>query len=511
MALPVQTFTLSAPGKGGVNEKFAPHLINDDQSAPPNASTLALKNVNTDETGDVMSRKGYTVYANLSTYLDDVAGFTQYRQFDNDEFEIAAGVKSGTPKIVNFSSPGALVDITNGMTFTEDKRFDFCTVADTLILTTEASDAPMKYTGGAGVSLLGGSPPSGKYCEEFFNYAILANTLANPERVYWSNVFAPETWTATDFKRLEAPCTGLIKKDSNLIIFTRNSITVAQYTGDSLLPFTFDRLETNIGCISNASIQNIEGVIYWLASDGHIYRMSGLQPERVTEAIPKTIATLIQGSLTKAVGINHKELRQYWCAVTKDDTNNDFVIVVDYLNNEIFFYDGMQINSAANISDSSGATRTFFGDRTGRIYLTNEGYVDYPAGSATDITWWRYSKQFSMNSSSNPKRFSRIGATINARGNYISTIQGFVDYGATTTDAVEFNHSGDGEWGTGIYGLGFGSGNDQPYGAKDSNLVFTDISGTGKYIQFKWSGVGQDEPVVYKEIFCKHQTYPRAC
>jgi len=48
MALPVQTFTLSAPGKGGVNEKFVPHLIKNDQSAPPNASTLALKNVNTD-------------------------------------------------------------------------------------------------------------------------------------------------------------------------------------------------------------------------------------------------------------------------------------------------------------------------------------------------------------------------------------------------------------------------------------------------------------------------------
>lgn len=505
MSLPYQTFVLSAPGKGGVNEKLAPHLIRDDQSVAPNDSILAEKNVHTDLNGAIVVRKGYEVYANLSTYFDDVAGIAQYKQFDGDEFEIACGVKSGTPKIVNFSSPSVPVDITNAMTFTEDKRFDFCQVADKLILTTEASDAPMVYVGGATVSLLGGTPPSGKYCEEFYNYAILANTFANQERVYWSGLFDPETWPATNFKRMEGAVTGIARKENSLIIFTRSSITVCQYTGDSLFPFSFDRLDTNIGCISNLSIQNIEGVLYWLSADGHIYKMEGLQPEIVTEIIPKTVSILIHSSLTKAVGINHRELRQYWCAVTKDATNNDFVIVIDYLNNEVRFFDNMEINYAANISDSSGKIKTYFGDRTGRVYLTNQGNIDYLQGTATDINAWRYTKQFNMGDPAHPKRFSMIGATINSSGDYVSTIQGFIDYGRTTTGQVEFSHnSGDSTWGTGIWGTFV-------WGRKDYLDRNEDISGTGKYIQFKISHTGRDEPVSYNELYCQYQTYARNC
>lgn len=502
MGLALQQFILKAPGKGGVNEKVDPTSVRDDQSVPPDANTLALKNCHTDRLGRIVKRKGYTVYSDLDSYFDDVAGIYQYRQFDNDEFEIAAGSKSGTVKIINFSNPGTPVDITGALTFTADKSFDFATVADILIMTTEGSDAPIKYTGGATAVALGGSPPSGKYCEEFFNYAFLANTSANPERVYWSGVFSPESWTATDFKRMEAPVTGIIRKDSYLLIFTRSSITVTQYTGDSLNPFNFDRLDTNIGCISNRSLVNIEGVVYWMAADGHIYRMSGLSPERVTEAIPLTISNLVHGTLTKAVGIDHKQLRQYWCAVTKEDTQNDFVIVIDYLNNEVFFYDNIHINSAANIADSSGQIQTFFGDREGQIYITNNGNIDYIGGVASDIDFYRYTKPFDMGNLSLDKRLRKIGVSTNAQGDYLSNIDISTNYGEESEIVDVTHNSGDYLWNGTTW-------NGAVWGKKDRIFQFDDLCSTGKTFQLKFSNSGQDEPVELSDLVVTFQTYQR--
>lgn len=502
MSLGLQSFILKSPGKGGVNEKVDAESVRDDQSTPPDASTLALKNCHTDMLGRIVKRKGYTTYCNLTSVFDVVSGIVQYKKFDNSEFEIAVGYDGATPRIYDISSPSSPSSIIGAVTFTVDKAIDFCTVADTLVITTEASDAPIKYTGGASCSALGGSPPSGKYCEEFFNYLFLANTLSNPERVYWSGVFAPESHTATDFKRMEAPVTGIVRQDNKLIIFTKYSMTVAQYTGDSLNPFTFDRLDTNIGCLSNQSIQNIEGTIYWMAADGHIYRMEGLQPERVTEAIPTTISNLVHGSLTKAVGIDHKELRQYWCAVSKDSTQNDFVIVIDYLNNEVFFNDGIAINCAANMSDSSGQLRTYFGDRNGYVYLTNNGNTDYPANVATDISYWRYTKPFDMGAPNLDKRFTKIGIANNAQGAYYSSIDAIVDFGRST-EQLEYSHDGgDYLWGTMVWGA-FTWGNKSRITQKE------DMAGTGKYLQLKFYHTGQEKPVDISDLAIEFRKYPR--
>jgi hypothetical protein len=501
---PMQEVYFQDIGGGGANEKLAPHLVKDNQSAPPDESTLPLKNVHTDTIGAIVKRKGYTVYGGVYTDVLAVTGLFQYRTFDGTEYELLTGSSGATKKIYDISSPASPVDITGAVTITADSPFDFALVADTLLMTTEARNPPMKRVAGGTVVALGGSPPAGKYVDEFFNYAFISNTASNPERAYWSGLFDVETWTATNFKRMEGPITGQTKLDSNFIFFTANSMTVAQYTGDSLNPFNFQRLESNIGCVSNRSIVNIDGTLYWMGSDSHIYRMSGnLQPQRATEAIPKTIASLLSSSLTKSCAVEHRELRQYWIAVTKTLTTNDFVIAIDYLNNEIFFYDGMAINSMTNISDSSGRIRTYFGDRTGRVYLTNEGNIDYPAGIATSIEFWRYSKQFNLGSPGRVKRFRKLTANVNTQGNYLSSVESIIDYGATSSEISEFSHSsGDALWGTMIWGA-------FTWGKKDGFPQSKDLAGTGKYVQLHFFGDAQNQPVTYYEVGLKYQTLNR--
>ena len=508
--IPVQDVSITNIGGGGANEKLEAHLINDNQSARPDSSTLPLKNVHTNTIGKLIKRKGYTVYSSGQIVVGGVTfnkvfGILQYRKFSGTEYEIAIGSDGSTKKIANISTIASPADITGAVSITEDTKIDHATVADTLIITTEARDTPIKWTGTGNAAALGGSPPAGKYCEEFFNYAFIANTSSNPERVYWSALFNPESWTATDFKRLEDSCTGLARRGDDLFCFTRNSITVVKYTGDSLNPFTFDRVDSNVGCIANRTLKNLEGVLYWLAGDGHIYRMpsGSFKPERVTEAIPVTISELNGGALSIACAEDHRELRQYWCCVPKSSsTVCDFIIVVDYLSNEIFMYDGFNVNCIANFVDSSGVIKTYFGDRTGRIFLTNNGNSDYPSGTQTAIDFWKYTKQFNFGSPNKRKRLRRLKATVNNGGNYTSFVDTIGDFGATGGESLTLSHNGGGK----LLGSTWVLGTDS-LGRKSDIPAETDSGLTSSYMQFKFHNNAYEQAVEVRDLTLSVQVY----
>ena len=574
--LAVESLVMQAPGKGGANEKVAGQLINDDQAAPPNPSTLACLNCHTDEIGSIVKRKGYSVYAGTYTGVTDITNLFQYKKFNGRTFEILIGDNGTTAKILDISTPASEVDITGNASLSVGTRYDSAVIADKLILTNDARDPAIVWdgsdtgfdrlfsvktvggtvTGVSGEFVLTGSDtnfqssgllsgdlvlidgdeyeidsvnsdteiyikdtftssfsasefkagslaPKGKFVEEFENYGFIANTVDNPERVFWSALSDPESWTATDFKRLSGACTGMIKRDNALFIFTATSTLVCRATGDSITPFSFDLLDTNVGCISNRSLVNIEGVIYWLAKDGHIYRMASFQPERVTEAIPQTIASLNIGALSKAVAEDHAQLRQYWIAVPRlASTKNDFIIAIDYLNNEIFYYDGLEVKDLTNFTDSSGVTRTYFGDENGYVYLTNNGDADYPNNVETGIDFHRYTKMYNFSRPGIQKRIRGIEITANNAGNYTSSVELITDFDTHNGASTTISHDGGEEllgvdWMLATHALG-----------KDENLDFTiDTCKQGKYLQFKFSNASANQPVKIRDYSIRFQTY----
>jgi len=264
-------------------------------------------------------------------------------------------------------------------------------------------------------------------------------------------------------------------------------------------------LDTNVGCVSNRTVVNIEGVIYWLSRDGHIYRMSGFKPERVTEAIPNTIASLTASALTNACAINHRQLRQYWCCVRRGtSTTNNFVVVVDYLNNEIFFYDGMEINSIANFKDSSGEVKTYFGDRNGKAYITNNGNSDNPNSVETGIDFYRYSKMFNLSEPNKEKRFRNIKLTVNNEGDFTSEVSVTGDFGATGGQALTLSHNG----GEDLLGSTFTLGTSE-LGKKEDLPTRNDIALNARYIQIKVTNDQADQPVIVRDMSFEYQTYQR--
>lgn len=503
MIQPIKTFVLESPGAGGANERVAGNLIDDNQSARPNSTILPLLNVNTNEVGEIVQRNGYTVYAGALTTTTYITGMFQYRQYDGDEFELVCGDNGSTKHIWDISTPGSPSDIIGASTFTTDTLFSFAVVADRLIMTTDNNDTPLTWTGTGNVSSLAGSPPAGKYCAEFNNYAFLANTVANPERVYWSNLYDPITWTATDFFRMNDAITGLGRSQDNLFIFTRRGVALSKYTGDSLTPFTFDILDTNIGTLSPHSIINAVGTLFWVGNDNHVYKMNGYIPERVTDIIPITISEMNSSAIRRCVAIEHRELRQLWFFYPKDaGTTNNFVVAYDYINNEIFFYDNIDANYAANFQASTGALQTFFGDRTGRVYLTNTGNTDYLAGSSTAINAFKYSKMFNLGNPGIAKRMRAIRATINAQGSGLSTIELSGDFGAAGGEVLSIDHDSDSTTiGDFIIGTSY-------LGGTEFKRADNDCATTSRYFQLKVVHEQNSIPFRMRDMTMFFQEYP---
>lgn len=501
--LQITDFPLLSPGSGGANEKVAGHLIDDTQSARPSDGVLPLLNVHTNDVGDILQRSGYTVYAGPLTTTTNITGLFQYNKFDGSQYEIACGDNGTTKHIWDISNPGSPVDIIGSVSVTADKQYSFAKVADTLIMTTEATDTPMKWTGTGNVTVLGGTPPDGKYVEEFNNYAFIANTSANPERVYWSGLFDPETWVGLDFYRLNGACMGIRRSQDNLYMFTINSIFVAKYTGDSLTPFDFDQIDTTVGCGAPYTILNALGTVYWVGNDRHIYRMNGYKPERVSEIIPKTISEINANSIARATAIEHKDLNQIWFAFPRGvGSTNNFIIAYDYLNNQFYFYDGMNANVMGNFQDTDGKVMTYFGDRAGYVYLTDVGDTDNPEGVSTAIDAYKYTKMFNFGAPNRSKRVRKIRTTVNNYGGGSSTITVIGDFGASSGEVLTINHDSGGDTiGSFIIGNSLlTSIND----LKSSN----DTAATARYIQLKIAHNQNNVPYKMRDLVFMLQAYP---
>ncbi len=499
---PISDFVLESPGGGGANEKVSGSLIDNNQSARPDASTLPLLNVHTNEVGEIVQRNGYTVYAGPLTTSTYITGMFQYRKFNGNEFEIVCADNGSTKHIWDISTPGSPSDIIGASTFTSDTLFSFAVVADTLIMTTDNNDTPLSWSGTGNVASLGGSPPAGKFCSEFNNYAFLANTTANPERIYWSNLYSPTTWTGTDFFRMNDAITGLGRSQDNLFIFTRKGAALSKYTGDSLTPFTFDILDTNIGTLSPHSIINAVNTIFWVGNDNHVYAMNGYIPERITEIIPTTISEMNSAAISKCIAVEQRELRQIWFFYPKDSgSNNNFVIAYDYINKQLFFYDNIDAKYAANFQASTGALQTFFGDRNSRVYLTNTGNTDYLAGTSTAINAYKYTKMFNFSTPGKAKRLRRCRATVNAQGSCLSTISVSGDFGQSGGEVLSLDHE------TSSTTIGAFIIGTSVLGGSTSTHADNDCSTTARYFQFKFSHEQNNIPYSVQDLTIQFQQY----
>lgn len=173
-------------------------------------------------------------------------------------------------------------------------------------------------------AVLGGSPPIAKFVRSFGPYLVLAYTTDGGNtyysRVQWSDTDDCEIWSggnAGSVNLLEDPddITGMGVFGNFLTVHKSTSIYLGQLVTTSDV-FRFDRKSTGVGCIAEATIQNIpSGEQIFLGSDG-IHLFNGITAPLIdSPAQDELRETINPAAVRRSNSVFVEELDEYWLAV----------------------------------------------------------------------------------------------------------------------------------------------------------------------------------------------------
>lgn len=168
---------------------------------------------------------------------------------------------------------------------------------------------------------LAGSPPNARFIAIIGLIVVLTGLLSNPRRMQWSDLDAPETWTAgvgvSDFQDMPdgGSCLGMSGGDSYGLLFQDESIRSVIYAPGSAVTFQIIRISTQDTLFAAYSIINAGTKTFFLSAQGFKVVEAGGQPkpigkERVDRTFFKDVDT---GNLQLVIGATDPTAtRVYW-------------------------------------------------------------------------------------------------------------------------------------------------------------------------------------------------------
>lgn len=235
-------------------------------------------------------------------------------------------VRVGTIKIQHFTG-GAWADIQHAnLTGTTDNLISIAIpllAGKQLLCFTNSVDVIFKWTGSGNTAALGGTPPKGKFIQEYQTYLVVANITGGTDvdtRVQWSDTAAPETWASgnagsKDLVEDGGAITGMNLFSNYLCIHKASSIYLGYLVNTSAV-FRFERKATGAGTCANGSIVNVPtGEQIFLATDG-IRVFNGINTTLLDAPINDEIRDGLNFQyMHKAWGVLVKELDEAWFGI----------------------------------------------------------------------------------------------------------------------------------------------------------------------------------------------------
>lgn len=185
--------------------------------------------------------------------------------------------------LVKFTAAGTVTNIGAVVSGTPKQNPVFH--ADYVIFpSNDGSTAPKRYNGSA-VANLGGSPPAAQYATVWGDYTLLANTAANPRRLFFSEPGDPNaTWDTTySIKDFSRPVRGLAALKNAILVFHDDA--VSRLRGDTPPPdlgMTADDPMFQVGVADARSIVAHADYVYWCSTEG-VFRSDGTALEDLTK------------------------------------------------------------------------------------------------------------------------------------------------------------------------------------------------------------------------------------
>ncbi len=359
-----------------------------------------------------------------------------------------------------------------------------------LVRTGGAGDNPIAYISfGKNVAIT-----TSKCVAQFQNFLFMANVTFNGtierSRIVWSNIKDDLTWLATSFIDISRndgqQITNIKVLGDRLVIFKERSIYNLFFTGDADIPFTVQESDSNVGCIAQHSVQDIENGLVFLSGDG-IYYYDANNSYKISLQIQTTLLSYNVTRLNQARSMLQKNKNRYFLSLPSNaQTNNDTVIVWDWQLNAFSVYGAIAANSMVTVYVGAIDERIFFGDYSGFVYQMDTGVDDFPLNVRTAITSYYYTNWKNYDDLVDQKGVPNIVLYYQSN-NAVMTLAYSYDFENADTFSQTFSTATSTDvYGTAIYGT-------STYAGEGGSQQRRDLDGRGRVIRFGFKNANLSE------------------
>lgn len=237
-----------------------------------------------DEEGNINSRPGLLLFANLTTGVQ-VDGIFWW-----DEGGKVIAIADGNVLILNFDattsnlgSAASTMTIGTRPTFATDGTSVYIANGGRIVKTDGATVFGTLYVADA-------DAPTAVTHIIFIDGYLIANSIGS-DTFYWADVNAPDTWSALSFASAEGAPDEIVAIHNfqrEIYIFGKTSFELWENDGDtpfSRIPGGF----RNTGCIAPYSVVSTENGVIWLSNKKRFVRYGGSGIEQISTAYDKEI------------------------------------------------------------------------------------------------------------------------------------------------------------------------------------------------------------------------------
>mgnify|MGYP001579728256 CR=1 FL=1 len=214
-----------------------------------------------------------------------------------------------------------------------DCHFTSIEISGTLntIMCNGNNQAVQKWNGTGSMSALGGSPPKGLALMVHKNFLWIAHATTAQQVVY-SDLGDPESYPVNNFINVKTKGAGAIVgfavHSDALIIFKTDSIW--RVVGSSNDDFRLERVTSPTGAISQRSIVEGQGEVFFFGSDQMCYSLRGDTVSPIGLDVETTLAAIPSGGRAFTAGAYYKNV--YYLSYRRaTPTTNDRVLLFDAL------------------------------------------------------------------------------------------------------------------------------------------------------------------------------------
>jgi hypothetical protein len=215
------------------------------------------------------------------------------------------------------------------------------------VIAVQVNTAPQKFVLSSSTDFvdLGGSPPQAAFVAIVGFFVVLTGLLSDPRRAQWSDLGAPEVWTAgvglSDYQDMSdgGNCINLSGGDAFGVLFQQESIRSITYAPGSATVFQIARISTQETLFANNSIINVGDKTFYCGAAGFKMIVGSGSPQPIgKERVDRTFfADVDTSNLQLVIGASDPtSTRVYWAYKSMQGAAGlfDKILLYDYALNE---------------------------------------------------------------------------------------------------------------------------------------------------------------------------------